>query len=136
MRINPSDGLLEFARGVISSSTKKTSFLASPIGRGASLIVENGPFATYRIDPEPGVGATLLFDGERLQNFAWAISMPNEDAIEWSEESELQRKKLHEQWLVQELGAPPYEFDWGEVVSEYDAKGVSSAIIVVYVQQP
>lgn len=134
MKIHISDGSIEFARGGVAGTTTRTSFLASPLGRRATLVVENGPFATYQFDPEPGVGATLLFNGERLRNFAWAVSIPNEDASSWTEEAELQRKKLHEEWLARELGAPPYQFGWGEVVSEYDAKGVSSAIIVVYEQ--
>jgi hypothetical protein len=134
MRIHTSNGSIEFARGIVASTTSRASFLATPLGRRATLVVENGPFATYRVDPEPGIGATLLFDEERLQNVAWAVSMPNEDTSGWNEESELQRKMLHEEWLARELGAPPYQFDWGDVVSEYDAKGVASAIIVTYEQ--
>jgi hypothetical protein len=134
MKIHTTDGSIEFAHGAIGSKTTRASFLASPLGRRATLVVENAPFATYRFAPEPGVGATLLFDGERLKNFAWAVSMPNEDVSSWTQESELQRKKLHEKWLAKELGVPPYQFDWGEVVSEFDAKGVSSAIIVAYDQ--
>lgn len=96
------------------------------------MVVENGPHVTYRVAPEPGVGATLLFKDERLENLAWAFAMPDETEVDWSEESEMRRKKCHEEWLLKELGKPPYRFKWGEVVSEYDAKGVSSAIMLVY----
>ncbi len=132
MHILASDGSVEFALGIVTKATDKSSFLASSLGRGAMVVVENGPFVTYRVAPEPGVGATLLFNGERLENIAWAFSMPGETEDEWSEESEMKRKKLHEEWLLKELGRPPYQFKWGEVASEYDAKGVSSAIMVVY----
>jgi hypothetical protein len=132
MHIHASDGSIEFALGRVTSATDKPSFLGSSLGRGAVVVVENGPFVTYRVVPEPGVGATLLFKGERLENVAWAFKLPDETKDDWSEESEMQRKKLHEEWLRKELGEPPHRYRWGEVASEYDAKGVSSAIMVVY----
>jgi hypothetical protein len=132
MNICVSDGSVEFALGSVTSATDKPSFLASPLGRNATVIVENGPFATYRIVPESGVGATLLFNDNRLENLAWAFVMPNETEEDWSEELEIQRKKCHEEWLLEKLGKPPYRFAWGDVASEYDAKGVSSAIMLAY----
>jgi hypothetical protein len=132
MKIHASDGQIEFARGSVSVMTDKESFLASPLGDSARVIVENGPYVTYQVTPESGIGATLLFKGGQLKNVAWAIQMPHESESTWSEESEVQRKELHDSWLLKELGKPPYQFRWGQIVSEYDAKGVSSAIIVVY----
>ncbi len=131
MHILASDGSVEFALGTVTSATDKPSFLASSLGRGAVVVVENGPFVTYRVAPESGVGATLLFKDERLENIAWAFKMPDETEDDWSEESEMQRKRIHEAWLLKELGEPPYRYRWGEVTSEYDAKGVSRAIMVV-----
>jgi len=132
MKIITSDGSVEFAHGRVTSATDKSSFLASSLGREAMVVVENGPYVTYRVNPEPGVGATLLFNEDRLENVAWAFVMPNETENDWSEEFEMQRKTRHEDWLLKELGKPPYRFEWGEVASEYDAKGVSSAIMIVY----
>lgn len=132
MHILASDGSVEFALGNVTSATDKRSFLASSLGRGAIVVVENGPFVTYRVAPEPGVGATLLFKDDRLENVAWAFALPDETKDDWSVESEMRRKKHHEEWLQKELGMPPYRFKWGEVASEYDAKGVSSAIMLVY----
>jgi hypothetical protein len=132
MKIHSSNGTVEFSRGCVTSSISKTSFLASPLGRDAGPVVENAPFATYRIAPEPGIGATLLFKDEHLEYLAWGFALPGETASDWSEESEMRRKQLHEEWLFKELGRPPYRFDWGSIVSEYDAKGVSSAIILTY----
>jgi hypothetical protein len=132
VRVHTSDGTVEFERGSVSSATEKTAFLASPLGRGAAVVVENAPYATYRIAPEAGVGATLQFNGEQLQNLSCAFAMPGEDEGDWSEELEMRRKKTHEEWLLREFGNPPYRFDWGEIDCEFDAKGVSSAIIVTY----
>jgi hypothetical protein len=124
--------MVEFALGSVARDMTKTSFLMSALGRGAETIVENGPYVTYRIRPESRIGATLLFEGEKLQNFGWAIELPDELPGDWSAESEMRRKRLHDDWLRKEFGEPPYRFAWGEIVSDYDAKGVSSAIIVAY----
>lgn len=132
MKIHASDGSIEFARGSLSGSTTRAAFLASPIGHEARVIAENGPYVTYRLTPEAGIGATLLFKGEQLENFSWAHLMADESECTWSEESEMQRLAIHDAWLHKELGKPPYHFHWGRIVSEYDAKAVSSAIIVAY----
>jgi hypothetical protein len=132
MKIRTTDGTVEFARGSVSYSTTKTSFLSSPLASGAQVVVENDPYVTFKFVPESGIGATVVFMGEKLQNLAWAFHLPNESEASWSEESEMLRKKLHEEWLEGELGEPPYRFGWGEIASEYDAKGISSAIIVAY----
>lgn len=132
MKIRTSDGTIEFASGSVSHDTSRTSFLASSLGHGADVVVENAPYVTYRIRPEPGIGATLLFEQQRLRNVGWAIILPGEAEDDWSVESEMRRKRLHDDWLRKELGVPPYRFSWGEIVSEFDAKGVSSAIILAY----
>jgi hypothetical protein len=132
MKIHPTDGSIEFARGSVTRTTDKASFLASPLAGDAEVVVDNPPYVTYRISPESGIGATLCFKDQRLEYLAWGLSMPTEAEQDWSEESELKRMKIHDEWLRSELGQPPYRFSWGRVVSEYDAKSVSSAIIVVY----
>ncbi len=132
MKIHASDGTVEFAGGSISRDMSKSSFLMSVLGREAETVVENEPYLTYRIRPEAGVGATVLFEGEKLKNVAWAVALPDEPQSDWSEASEMRRKRLHDDWLCREFGEPPYRFAWGSIASEYDAKGVSSAIIVVY----
>lgn len=132
MRIDTKDGTVEFANGRVSAAMCRSEFLQSPLGRSAELVVENAPYVTYRIHPETGVGATLQFRDEKLLNLGWAIIMPGETDADWSVDSEMRRKHLHEEWLLKELGNPPYRFSWGRVVSDFDAKGVSSAIIAAY----
>ena len=51
---------------------------------------------------------------------------------EWTEKNELARKELHDEWLLRELGPPPYRYEWGNLSSEYDPKGCVSDIIVAY----
>ena len=43
-------------------------------------------------------------------------------------------KALHDAWLLREIGKAPYDYAWGSVASEYDAKGCVSEIIVTYAQ--
>jgi hypothetical protein len=132
MKINVADGSVEFVLGTVTPTTDKAAFLTSPLGREARIVVENGPYVTFSVDLESGVGATLSFKNEHLQDLSWSLKMSAFEEEGWSEESEMKRKKLHDDWLHDALGEPPYRYKWGEVVSEYDAKGVSSAIIVVY----
>jgi hypothetical protein len=58
--------------------------------------------------------------------------IPADSAGEWTRELELERKRLHDQWLLRELGKPPYRYAWGVVASELDEKGVVSEIIIRY----
>lgn len=132
MKIHTSDGTIEFARGSVSRDTNKAEFLASRLGRDAETAVEKAPYATYRIRPESGIGTTLSFKQQTLLDVGWAIDLPGETANDWSVESELRRKQLHDDWLLKELGAPPYRYAWGSIDSSYDDKGCASAIIVTY----
>jgi len=132
MRIHTTDGVVEFANGSVSGATSLSAFLESPLGRSAELVVENAPYITYKIRPETCIGATLTFRHQQLLHLGWAFIMPGETDADWSVESELRRKRLHEEWLQKELGSPPYQYNWGRIVSEFDAKGVSSAIIAAY----
>ncbi len=59
--------------------------------------------------------------------------MPSETRDDWTEELELNAKANPRRVASHKNSVmPPYQFKWGEVASEYDAKGVSSEIIVVY----
>jgi hypothetical protein len=37
----------------------------------------------------------------------------------WTTEYEPKRKQKHDEWSSSELGAPPWRYNWGEVVSEF-----------------
>jgi hypothetical protein len=60
--------------------------------------------------------------------------MPTDETDEWTMENELKRKVQHDAWLHAELGMPPYEYAWGKIDSEFDAKGCVSEIIVTYAE--
>lgn len=58
----------------------------------------------------------------------------DKDPNGWTEAHELERKSLHDAWLLREIGKPPYIYPWGSISSEYDAKGCVSEIIVTYAE--
>lgn len=58
----------------------------------------------------------------------------DQDPTGWTEAHELERKALHDAWLLRELGNPPYDYPWGSIASEYDAKVCVSEIIVTYAE--
>ena len=92
----------------------------------------NAQWRHYEIEPEPGIAATVLFDGNRIDRILVAMKVLSDEAGNWSERIEHERKERHDSWLRTQLGDPPYAFSWGEVASEFDAKGCASEIIVVY----
>jgi hypothetical protein len=134
MKIHSFDGLVDFELGSIEPVTDRPSFLASALGRSAEVLVENEPHMTYRIHPERGIAATVHFEGPKLRTVSFQIELPPRKEEVWSEEHELERKRLHDEWLQDELGMPPYWFPWGRLESNYDSKGCSSAIIVSYAE--
>jgi hypothetical protein len=132
MRIDTRTGRVAFARGAIGHDTGRDEFLTSPVGTGAELLVENGPHRTYRIRPERDLAATVYFEGSRLLTITWQLALPPDKESVWSATHELERKKLHDDWLRAGIGEPPYRYPWGRIESDYDSKGCASSVIIDY----
>lgn len=132
MKFGITDGSLVFAAGTIERTTHRESFLASEIGRDAKMELVNEGWRQANIRPEPGIAATLVFKGDRLHQVWVLMEIPSDETGEWTMEIERQRKALHDKWLHAEIGEPPYEYAWGRINSEFDAKGCVSEIIVTY----
>ena len=81
MRIDVSDGSIVFAGGTIRGATQRTEFLRSAIGNGAREQIANEPedWRHVAIDPEPGVAATLIFQGEKLHQVFVALRTTADD---------------------------------------------------------
>lgn len=94
----------------------------------------NEGWVNYDIDPEPGVAGTVMFKNDRLQQVFLLLRIRTDDASQWTAELEQERKLKHDEWLRTELGAPPYEYPWGSVTSDFDLRGCVSDIIVSYAQ--
>ena len=50
----------------------------------------------------------------------------------WSYEKELNRKSIHDEWLKNNIGDPPYIYSWGSIESLYDSKSAVSIIDISF----
>lgn len=132
MNIDISSGTISFAGGTVERKADRTKFLSKGLGRDAKVGLINEDWRHYGIRPEPGVAANLVFKGDCLHQVWILMTIPSDESDEWTTESELQRKLLHDNWLLAKFGKPPYEQGWGKISSEFDAKGCVSEIIITY----
>lgn len=132
MRISTKDGTIQFAAGKIDPGQQRDAFLATPLGRTAILSLQNANWTNYRVRPESGIVATLLYDGAQLDRVFMLMEIPADESEAWTEDLELKRKQVHDQWLTMELGSGPYDYSWGRIASEFDQRDCESEIIVVY----
>lgn len=132
MKINETDGSVSFAGGSIDPTMDKTAFLKSPLGSKSEQWFVNGTFETYRCLPEPGIIATTDFKDGRLQNVSIVFELPDESMEDWNTAYELKRKQRHDEWLLSELGEPPWRYNWGEVISAFYHQHCGSEIGVFY----
>ena len=90
MKIDVSDGSIVFACGTIRDATQRTEFLRSAIGNGAREQISNElqDWRQVAFDPEPGVAATLIFQGEKLRQVYLALRTTLDDAGPWTAATE------------------------------------------------
>ena len=117
MRIDVADGSIAFAGGTIRGTTQRTEFLRSAMGGDAREQVSNEPedWRQVAIDPEPGVAATLIFQGEKLHQVYLALRLAQTMRNRGRSRSSSERKARHDAWLESALGTPPYRYSWGSV---------------------
>lgn len=132
MKIDTSTGTITFSRGTISRSVDKARFLESSIGRASRESLVNGNWSHYEIDPEERWAGTVIFDGDTVDRIFLSMKLDSDDPDSWTVEREKERQAAHEMWLQGELGSPPYRYSWGQLVSDFDPKGLASEIIIVY----
>ena len=132
MEIGIRDGSIAFMLGTVDRAQDRAGFLATDLGRSAQQELINKEWWHLHVKPEHGIAANVLFRGDRLYQVYILIGIPSDSTGEWTEDHELERKAVHDEWLRREIGSPPYDYDWGSIASEYDAKGCVSEIIVTY----
>jgi hypothetical protein len=54
------------------------------------------------------------------------------DWKDWSEDENVKLKKMHDQWLLENIGQPPYIYKWGKITSVYSRHSGSSMIVINY----
>ena len=125
--------------GRIGPLTGKDQFLSSLLGREAKRIASNSPFETYQVEVPPGalmankVEVVLQFYFDKIESISlYALSDRSVSWDDWSEKREIERKELHDRWLVNHLGICQGKFPWGELTSSYDARVGMSSICLRY----
>lgn len=76
----------------------------------------------------------LCFHGEKLFSILFGFTEAtekNESWGTWSEEHELQRKDIYEEWLTRFIGGRRV-FYWGKIGAHYDPKSGSSSMYIQY----
>jgi len=142
-------GPISIIDGTIFVGTEGT-----PVGRNATRIdfensklyrevsnlqsFSNGHY-NYRLSPQiigrKLFGVTIYFlpnDFVSSINFSFLLDGKYANWEEWSEETEMIRKKVNDRWLRECLGNPPYEYSWGGISSEYEPRSGSSSIMIRY----
>lgn len=132
MRINVVDGSIEFDGGEIGPVRGRTEFLASPLGMTAIEEKIDESRYHYAFDGEFGLRCTAFYLADRLDRIFMMKALHESRGKEWTEEHEAERKAAHDRLLSENLGEPPYRYDWGTVTSDYDPRGCASEIIIVY----
>ncbi len=96
-------------------------------------------FTSYYIRPQL-IGNTffvivLYFNPQDILDFV-NLSLTDSDRVpswdDWSESRAKQKKEEHDEWLLRNIGKPPYKFPWGEISSTYDPRSGSSKITIKY----
>ena len=132
MKISAIDGLVIFERGSVRPTEDRETFLATELGKKANIRLVSNEWWHVTIAPESGISAKLLYQDKRLHQVYLLFKMRSDLSNEWTTELELQRKDLHDRWLYAEFGKAPYQYGWGNIVSEFDQKACVSEIILTY----
>src|SRR5271165_2045353 len=117
-----------------------SNFVASPDFRNWTLVGQSGTI--YRRDSEDYEKRILTiwttFFREKLQYILVSFFLPHEKNRRICERSsqwkgiDINRERLHEQILVDDLGSPPYEYAWGSIMIGGSNIDPCSAISVNY----
>jgi hypothetical protein len=80
---------------------------------------------------------TLSFHRGKLETIELFLVGAESKAFwnDWSDQEEVERKKDHDEWLESSLGAPPYNYAWGQITSDADPQGGYSRIVLRYTAQ-
>ena len=119
----------------VNSFTSLSDFQNSPIGKKSKITVTNNEWITLQIMEEKII-VTLVFNKNRLSEVRFYIDTPiAKNWTDWTIENEKERKITHDNFLLHNIGEPPYKFNWGTVESVQDIKNNESNIILRYIEE-
>lgn len=122
----------------IDSEFRKDDFLISSL---CSQVVrqDNDIYSRYALIPQKMgeylFAIALIFDPDgRLAFISLSILFDEKlpDWKNWSQDEQLHKKKVHDEWLKKHLGFPPYDYRWGSVSSQYDPRSATSTVTIKY----
>lgn len=120
----PDMTLKNFLLSEAANSAKKISKLSHHYQ--VRIRLENGSQCTFILKFFGDILAEVLF-GFWERELSWA---------DWSLEGENVRKKAHDDFLLAQIGAPPYVFPWGRIRSVLDPRNQEAYIKVEYSRGP
>jgi hypothetical protein len=131
-------GEIEIGDERISVGYTKDDLLASALYTQVIRETTNA-YSLYVLSPQriknERFSVFLSFNPEGMLEFISLSILPEQTLPSWeswSKESEIKRKKLNDEWLKKQIGLPPFKYEWGEIVSQFDPRSGSSAIIIRY----
>lgn len=129
MKIDATFGSIIFTGGMLDTQLQRNQFLVLPFGSAAKPVVVNEPWITYEVRFESDFLGDIVFYSQRLIEVRFLMDDIGSANEKWSETRELARKKTHDNWLASQLGPPPYKYDWGTILSDFDPRSGSNVIV-------
>lgn len=138
--IDAKDGSITITapRATLRAAMTRAEFLSGPLAAIAKPLNQNAPWSRYSCQPVviggEKVAANICFKDDRLHSVGLAVIRPEFGLSwdDWSEEREQARREFHDGWLKTMLGAAPYSFAWGTVLSSFDSRSGGSDIHIAY----
>lgn len=75
---------------------------------------------------------TLYFNDRDILEITKIAFAESPTSANTSESYQLEKKKKHDEWLISNLGKPPYKYPWGSIFSNYDSRSGFSVITIKY----
>ena len=136
-----SNGTIYFRKYGVSFDPSLTHemFSRTELYKDATPYIMNPPFRSYKIKEPIDIldkrfMLVLFFNKERLNiiQLSFCDRYKPSGWDDWYEEKEIEIKKQQDVLLKDNLGNPPYEYQWGSLESVFDQRSGSSHIILTY----
>jgi hypothetical protein len=95
----------------------------------AELVMKSDPWTVFKLPltdsrDAPFVALVKFYEDRLREIELFAKDAPDIDVDELA--------KMYDRWLVQELGDPPYKFDWGRLDASLDRKAGNASVVLIY----
>jgi len=125
------------AVGIGPRFTRK-DFVSSILSNDSRALVKNEPYCSFSVGSHEISGlrftVSISFYGDILESIELTHDdeEPGSSRSDWSEEKELKRKRIHDQWLTSLQLRTSHRHSWGEILSGYDPRSGGNSITIRY----